>query len=65
VSFEFECTKKCESEEAVQVVVEETGELIWVPLSQIEEMHFHARTGEGKMTVTDWIARKKGLLSEY
>jgi hypothetical protein len=67
VSFEFECTKKATSAsgEAIQVLVEETGELLWLPLSQVEESHFHTKTGEGRCTIPDWLARKKGLLSEH
>lgn len=46
--------------DAAVLVVDEDGESIWFPLSQVESMHFD-RNGAGHIVVSDWIARQKGL----
>lgn len=61
MAFKFVCTKRRESEKAVLAVDHESGEEVWVPLSQIESMHFDGR-GEGHMMISDWIAREKNLV---
>lgn len=56
----LEGIKRRESDKAVLVVVEDTGEEVWFPLSQVDSMHFDGK-GHGKIVVTAWIARQKGL----
>lgn len=58
MTFEFSCKKLAETDSAIKVYDGENEH--WIPLSQIEEMHFN-RKGEGTMVVSDWIAEKKGL----
>jgi hypothetical protein len=38
-----------------------TGEEIWIPLSQVHEMHFDEK-GIGTIVISEWIAKKKGLI---
>ena len=59
-SFEFTCTRKAETGAAVLIVDHATGEEVWIPLSQVHEMHFNQK-GEGTIVITAWIAKKKGL----
>lgn len=54
------CTRMAETDAAVLVELEDSDR-IWFPLSQVESMHFNSR-GEGKMLVTAWIAKQKGLI---
>ena len=61
MSFEFACTFKNETDNAVLVYDHASDEEIWIPLSQVEAMHRNQK-GEGTIVVTDWIARQKGLL---
>jgi hypothetical protein len=56
---EIECSRERETDAAVLIVVD--GEEVWLPLSQIESMHFDARN-EGTVRVASWLARKKGLI---
>lgn len=61
MSHELYCKFMRETDNAVLVCDHDSGELIWFPLSQVEEMHRDKRD-EGSIVVTDWIARQKGLL---
>ena len=58
MSVEIECTIKHETERAMLVVVHATGEEVWLPLSQVDEIH---RESPARVVVSDWIAREKGL----
>jgi len=66
MSWTFECEFRRETEDAQLVVLTDKGQFVWFPLSQVEERHgrrnpdgkFH---GSGEITVSDWIAEKKGL----
>lgn len=60
-TFEFACTKEGETDAAIKVTDHASGEQIWIPFSQVESMHFNDR-GEGTMVVSEWIAKKKGLV---
>jgi hypothetical protein len=60
VSHKFACTFIRETDAAVLVTDEGTGEQILLPLSQVDEMH-RDRNGRGTIVVSDWIAREKGL----
>ena len=59
--YELACIRKTETMKAALFVDLVTGEELWVPLSQIEEMHFNA-AGEGTVIMTAWIAKQKGLI---
>lgn len=60
-TFELACIKKHETDNAVLIYDPASDEDVWIPLSQIEEMHFD-KTGQGTMVMSEWIARKKGLI---
>jgi hypothetical protein len=64
-TYEFSCLKKHETENAVLLIDPATGEEFWIPLSQISEMHFkHREDGypAGTVVMTEWIAKKRGLV---
>lgn len=54
------CKFLTETDNAVQVYCEDVGERVWFPLSQVEKMEKDSN-GNGYITVTDWIARKRGF----
>lgn len=54
-------TIKHRTDAALHVTHLETGEVMWLPKSQIEEIH-EQPNGSVKITMTKWIAQKKGLL---
>ena len=58
MSVTVECVRMYESENAVKIEVDD--ESIWIPLSQVESMHFDARD-HGSIVISDWIAAQKGL----
>ncbi len=60
-TFELACSKKHETDNAVLIYDPATDEDIWIPLSQVEEMHFD-KNGNGTIVMSEWIARKKGLI---
>lgn len=60
MSVTIPCVVKHETEKAIQVIVEATGELEWFPLSQVDEIHRDGK-GRGSIVVSDWIAAQKGL----
>ena len=60
-TFELACQRKTESDSAVLVYDFVKDEQYWIPLSQVEEMHFD-KDGNGRIVMTEWIAKKKGLL---
>lgn len=52
-----------ETTAAVQIRDPASGEELWIPLSQVEQMHRpSSHKGEGVIVMTRWIAEKKGLL---
>ena len=59
---EIECTVVHETDNAIRIDYQ--GELIWIPLSQVEEIHRRNKAvGDTDVVVmTRWIASKKGLL---
>lgn len=59
-TFELACKFIRESPAAVLIADPETGEELWIPLSQVEEMH-RDKNNLGTIVMTKWIARKKGL----
>ena len=60
-TFDLACVRKTETEKAVLIVDLASGEEIWIPLSQVHEMHFNA-AGEGTIVMSQWIAKQKGLV---
>lgn len=62
MSFEFACTFLRETDSTVKVHDYASDEDIWIPLSQVEQMHRpKSGLGYGTIVVTDWIAQQKGL----
>lgn len=63
MSYEMACVFKGETDSAVKILDPASGEELWIPLSQIDEMHRgNTGLGPGTIVMSDWIARKKGLL---
>jgi hypothetical protein len=60
MSHEIECDFVRETDNAVLVTEHNTGERIWFPLSQVEQMH-RDKNNRGRIVVSDWIAAEKGL----
>jgi hypothetical protein len=58
MSVTVECARKHETDSAVLIDVD--GEQIWIPLSQVDSLHFDGR-GNGSIVISDWIAQQKGL----
>ena len=59
--FEFACTFLAETAAAVKLTDHASGEELWIPLSQVEEMH-RGKDGTGTIIVSAWIAKQKGLI---
>lgn len=67
MTYELACHFVTETDNACLIIDPASGEEIWIPFSQVEGRkgkraangHF---SGEGTITMTDWIARQKGLL---
>ena len=61
--FELACTFVHETDAAICIIDPASGEQLWIPLSQVEEIHGKKSdgTGEGTIIMSDWIAKKKGL----
>lgn len=58
-TFTFSTTILFEGENAL--LIEEAGERIWLPLSQVDRIVRHP-DGTVDLTISAWIAKKKGLL---
>lgn len=64
MSYEIACTFLAETDNAVLIHDPASDEEIWIPLSQVEEMH-HPKGDfpkDGTIVMSEWIARQKGLL---
>lgn len=62
--FEMACHfTGAETDKAVQIVDPATGEQIWLPLSQVHEMHGRKdrERSTGTIVMSEWIAKQKGL----
>ena len=57
---EIEVTVLRETDKALLVMITESKEEIWLPRSQVVEGEI-AVGDSGSLTITDWIAREKGL----
>ena len=60
-TYTLPCAFIRESEKAVLITDISTGENLWIPLSQIKEMHKDP-TGVGRIVMTAWIAKQKDLI---
>ena len=60
-TFELACIFLHETDNAIQIEDPATGEILWIPFSQVEEVH-RGPTKEGTIVMSRWIAEKKGLL---
>lgn len=54
---EIECSFLRETDSAVLIAVDD--EQMWIPLSQVSEMH---KGKNGKIVMSQWIANQKGLI---
>ncbi len=62
MSFEMACTFLRETDAAIKIHDHASGEDLWIPLSQVEEMHRpKGGLGDGTIVMSDWIAEQKGL----
>jgi len=58
-TYQAVCTFLRESEKAVLIEIQQ--EEMWIPLSQVREMH-KPPSGEGRIVMTAWIAKQKHLI---
>lgn len=56
------CTIVGETDAAI-LVLTSWGDEIWIPLSQVEKIVRSTVKGEDMVRMSNWIARKKGLIS--
>lgn len=70
-TYELSCVRLHETDSAVLILDPASGEELWIPLSQVSEMHFRNEKDPadpqrsravGTIVMTEWIAKKKGLL---
>lgn len=61
MSYRLSCKREKETDSAVLIHDYASQENLWIPLSQVESMHFD-KNGDGEIVMSDWIAQKKGLL---
>lgn len=61
MSVTIHCTVRAETDNAIKVLDHDTGEELWLPLSQVDKI-VRDRDGKGAVTMTNWIAIQKGLL---
>ena len=61
MTYEIACHIKHETDNAILIEDETMDEPIWIPLSQVEEIHRN-KDGLATVVMTDWIARVKGLI---
>ena len=59
-AFTLECHSFRETDNAILLTLEDGSEA-WVPFSQIEHMVRDAQGGGISVTMTKWIAQKKGF----
>ena len=59
--YELACSFQGETAKAVKILDYATGEELWIPISQVEEMH-RRPDGTGVIVMTAWIAKQKGLI---
>lgn len=60
-TFELACRILHETDNAIQINDGTSDENLWIPLSQVEEIH-RDKNGYGSIVMSEWIAKQKGLL---
>ena len=50
-----------ETDEAILIDSDELSEQIWIPLSQVDRITRQPKSNAVEVTMTDWIAEKKGF----
>lgn len=55
------CEFKRETEKALLIVDQRTGEEVWLPLSQVDKIT-RKPDGTGEVRISQWIAAEKDLL---
>jgi hypothetical protein len=60
MSFELTCHIIHETDNAILVLDPASETEIWIPLSQVDEIHRYKDSAVLK--ISDWIARQKGLV---
>lgn len=59
------CKATRETDKALLVEVEETGEEYWIPKSQIQDdSEVYEKGHEGKLVLPRWLAKEKGLADD-
>jgi hypothetical protein len=59
----FEITEEVSRETDKAILVEIKGEEVWIPKSQIhDDSEVYASGHTGKLVITEWLAREKGLV---
>ena len=58
---DLSCEVKRETEKAILVMNYETGEELWLPISQVEKITRYP-DGTAVVSMTKWIATQKGLI---
>lgn len=64
-TFEMPCEFLQETEKAVLIHDHVGGMSHWIPLSQVEEMHYTNLPGQpklGTIVMAEWLAREKGFM---
>ena len=63
MSVELAVTFLHETAAAICIYDHVSEEEVWIPLSQVDEIHGRRTDGggEGTIVISDWIARQKGL----
>lgn len=62
--FTLECTfTGRETDAAIQVACAKYGEIFWIPLSTVHEIHRPAEgVGTGSIVIEAWMAKRKGMI---
>ena len=60
MSVSIGCTVKHETDKALLIIDADSGEELWLPLSQVEKI-LRRTDGTAEVTMSDWIAEQKGL----
>lgn len=61
MSFELACEFIRETDAAILIKDPATEEEVWLPLSQVDEIHRDKDRKHGSIVMSDWIAQQKGL----
>lgn len=61
MSYQMACQFVRETDAAILIIDPASGEEIWLPLSQVDEIHRDPNGNSGTIVMSDWIAKQKGL----